>query len=793
MVRLLAPFAKVKIGERTYQTGDGILRHVAVNLGEDKRASNCRFELVDPGMKIAAEFFEMSFTKGGIEVPSDLLEDPSANAAGGGTIGLDKYNAAFGTGSSDGAESSVQAGELSVREKAFLDMIAWAEGTLGPDGYRTMFTGKKFDGFAKHPDKINCSGRLCSDAAGRYQFLFTTWSGLGLPDFTPPNQDRGAIKLIKQAGALGDVNAGRVEAASIKVKSIWASFPGAGYNQPEKQMVDLKRQWEKALVKYGGGGTATPTPAPTPAPAATGGMDSTAAVQDKATTAATEVSKKGQEIIISLGFNPSQTIEYHFIHTATNTQGRGNDQTVFEGQSIRWLMTRRKLNTTYSNITLRDFASKVCQRYGLKLEMEGNGPTYQHLDQTGITDYELLLRECFAIGYRVTDKDNILKIGPVRPNFTGFVITKDTLQAGGLSFSDRASKDMPANSNAPASQPPVAAAEQKTELDRNTGQPKPVTQEDSTATTTTDTKPAATVTGTAKPAVTGTVLDAEQTGLPKQEIGAIDLADGRAEAQDIKDESRRMKGYESRASLYTSPEALTLAPGSIVTIDPEIVPDVFAREWRVGSVNHAWQVGSAFTTSIELYSPQRQKPAGAGAAGGGGIGLDQYNAAFGSGSGTATPGQVNPGGFICPVATGTFGDGIGWRPKAGRNHNGVDISANTGTIIFAPADGVVVETKTGCRLGDVECGGRFGNQVVIKHANNIYSRVAHLYAVTAKKGDQVRQGQTVGSVGSTGRSSGPHLHFEFRRGGSFGPTIPPSELGVTYAGIGGSKRGGMKY
>ena len=517
MVRLLAPFAKVKIGERLFQTGDGLLRYVAINLGEDKRASNCRFEVSDPGLKIAAQFFEMSFTAGGIAVPSDLLEDPQQTPVI--------------SGGSTGGESSVTAGELSAEEKAFLDVIAWAEGTSGPNGYRTMFTGKLFDGFERHPAQINCNSTksLCSDAAGRYQFLKKTWNGLNMPDFTPANQDRGAIKLVKGRGALQDVRARRFDTAVAKCRLEWASFPGAGYDQPEKSLVKMKEVWEKALAKYSGAGTAAPTPAPAASSTAT--ATSTTPVQDKAKEAAAEVSQKGQEIIISLGFSPAQTVEYHFIHTGTNTQGRGADQTVFEGQSIRWLMTRRKLNTAYANLTLRDLATKVCQRYGLTLEMEGNGPTYQHLDQTGITDYELLLREAQAIGYRVTDTASTLKLAPLRPNFTGFIITKDYLKPGGLSFGDRASKDMPANSNAPASTPATNAAEQKVTLNRETGQAETATKEDSTATATTDKPPEAAVTGAAKPPVTGTVTTNAETGLPTQQVGAIDLADGRARSR----------------------------------------------------------------------------------------------------------------------------------------------------------------------------------------------------------------------------------------------------------------------
>jgi lysozyme len=81
-----------------------------------------------------------------------------------------------------------------------------------------MFTGKLFDGFERHPAQINCnaSRTLCSDAAGRYQFLKETWNGLNMPDFTPVSQDRAAIKLVKGRGALQDVRAGRFDAAVTK-------------------------------------------------------------------------------------------------------------------------------------------------------------------------------------------------------------------------------------------------------------------------------------------------------------------------------------------------------------------------------------------------------------------------------------------------------------------------------------------------------------------------------------------------------------------------------------------------
>lgn len=139
--------------------------------------------------------------------------------------------------------------------RAFLDAIAYAEGTGGPHGYRTLFGGGLFEGFADHPRQFftftNKLGvQLRTSAAGRYQFLSRTWDGLraklDLPDFGPASQDAAAIELIRQRGALRDVQAGRFAEAVRKVAPIWASLPGAGYNQPERKLASLQAAYQAA-------------------------------------------------------------------------------------------------------------------------------------------------------------------------------------------------------------------------------------------------------------------------------------------------------------------------------------------------------------------------------------------------------------------------------------------------------------------------------------------------------------------------------------------------------------------
>lgn len=151
--------------------------------------------------------------------------------------------------------AAVPADVASSNEKAFLDMIAYAEGTAGPDGYQTLFGGGLFASFADHPRQMfnftNKRGeKLRTSAAGRYQFLARTWDALqrrlGLPDFGPESQDRAALELVRERGALADVQAGRITLAIKKCAPIWASLPGAGYAQPERKLTTLIAQFQGA-------------------------------------------------------------------------------------------------------------------------------------------------------------------------------------------------------------------------------------------------------------------------------------------------------------------------------------------------------------------------------------------------------------------------------------------------------------------------------------------------------------------------------------------------------------------
>jgi len=88
-------------------------------------------------------------------------------------------------------------------------------------------------------------------------------------------------------------------------------------------------------------------------------------------------------------------------------------------------------------------------------------------------------------------------------------------------------------------------------------------------------------------------------------------------------------------------------------------------------------------------------------------------------------------------------------------HPGQDIAAPRGTPVFAPADGKVVEA--GWKNG-------YGQTVVIDHGNSLTTRYGHLSRIEVAAGQELKRGEELGQVGSTGRSTGPHLHYEVRLG-----------------------------
>ena len=133
-----------------------------------------------------------------------------------------------------------------------------------------------------------------------------------------------------------------------------------------------------------------------------------------------------------------------------------------------------------------------------------------------------------------------------------------------------------------------------------------------------------------------------------------------------------------------------------------------------------------------------------------------------SGTGVAAP-AVRPTVSVpssSPLAKMTLTSGYGMRthPVLGgrKNHKGLDLAAPSGTPVYAPADGLIARA---------DWFSSYGNYIQIEHGGELQTRYGHLSGFTVHAGDRVKKGDLIGYVGSTGRSTGPHLHYEVRVAG----------------------------
>lgn len=130
------------------------------------------------------------------------------------------------------------------------------------------------------------------------------------------------------------------------------------------------------------------------------------------------------------------------------------------------------------------------------------------------------------------------------------------------------------------------------------------------------------------------------------------------------------------------------------------------------------------------------------------------------------------------LVTGSFGERIDPFNGEGAFHSGIDIASSYGQAVAAPADGIVV-------FADFL--GGYGRAIIIDHGHNITTRYGHLANFAVVPGQHIRRGETIGYVGLSGRSTGPHLHYEVRINDI--PVNPHKYLRLTVAQGGGFSAG----
>jgi len=232
-------------------------------------------------------------------------------------------------------------------------------------------------------------------------------------------------------------------------------------------------------------------------------------------------------------------------------------------------------------------------------------------------------------------------------------------------------------------------------------------------------------------------------GIAMRDTGIVeDVRTARKESHRAREQTRvlRTNVGDLTRELASATEAQRRARDSIVGRQSELLEARSAHRELLTSVRVGISNDREGITSLEAAAASLERR----------IIAAQGRSSFPASTGPGTP---PPGGFIWPVnGVITSGYGLRW----GRLHAGLDIGARSGTPILSAGTGVVIYASW---LGG------YGNLVVVDHGKGLSTAYAHMQRINARVGQSVAQGGLLGEVGSTGFSTGPHLHFEVRVNG----------------------------
>lgn len=671
-------------GYSTWQVGKEIL-DVKVTLGSQEKSSSCSILLADPTGKIADDLIRHSVDNGGIQALPGATPTHSGSTSTISTTGIT---------STTGGNGIVSSGGMFVPElQAFADLIAFKEvpKPLELQGYYS----RNFSGYFPESETINqfppSVGRT---NVGRYQFNRGDWEDAkkmfpSIKGYTPQEQDLVMVFKMKYRKALQPLLAGDLRGAIRKAGYEWASLPESvlGQVQAGYTMQDGINYYQQRLAYYKGTTPVTPQ-----APVGTKELPKTG--EELGTY-------KGRKLTISIGDN---TYTYYHIGTKHDDSGR----TEVRGQGVRYMLSRRRRNQSYTSTSLKKLAQEVATAHKVTLEwLAGEDYQYKHINQTSISDYQLLLRECQQVGLVLTETNLKLTIKGLKQlnptslvlcpgvNLISYTVTDEAIDLKKVDESGVSNQD-----------------NRKVTLDPLTGKLK-VDGKDLDNVNKPD------VTGRSSTKVSG-YLEPGSTAKASQEVGKY----------------KRVKALPSTFVLPISTDTLPLKP--LDTIRTVNMSPTLNRIWLVDTVVH--DVGKG-TTEIKVTSAITT--------------LDTTPNVSQISSLASVP-PTSTGSYIIPC-NGTVTSLQGYRvhPITGvrKMHAGVDIANAQGTQIVAADAGVV--SFSGWQSG-------YGNIVILRHSSGETTRYAHNTDNKVRVGENVTRGQLIALMGSTGGSTGSHSHFEIR-------------------------------
>lgn len=259
-----------------------------------------------------------------------------------------------------------------------------------------------------------------------------------------------------------------------------------------------------------------------------------------------------------------------------------------------------------------------------------------------------------------------------------------------------------------------------------------------------------------------TKLDELSTKKKSLEVDKKDLETQQASLKSDQDEFNKLisDNDEILKNLYASNSEAQNSLESAALQSDEIeakISEYYAAQ--KAAAEHAAQASQSSSSSGSSSSSSSSSSSGSSSSGSSSSGSSSVIVPSGSGFAWPTPGFVSR-------SSEWFED------REVYNHGGIDIAGAgiMGTPVVAAADGTVVATNSSCthnwgKSYSCGCGGGYGNYVMISHAGGKMTVYGHLTSLTVSSGQSVSRGQVIGYVGSTGNSTGPHLHYECRLNG----------------------------